>query len=103
MEINRNNLQNLMNEWLKFREEEISTLTKEDKKYLPHFEERIPTILEYVLPDKKDFINATLDDMWNSIMDYSDHWNKKYYMAGFSDGISLIISALSGGGINEVG
>lgn len=101
MEINKNKLQNLLDEWLKFREEEIATLTKEDKKYLPHFEERIPTILKDVPQEYKTLVNKILEEMYDNIMDYSNHWNRKHYMTGFSDSLSLIISALSGGASNE--
>ena len=88
-------LQNLLDEWLKFREEQISTLTEEDKRYLPHFEERIPTILEHVPESYKSFVNKTLEEMYDNIMDYSDHWNKRHYKAGFGDALKLLISTLN--------
>jgi len=83
MNINKNDLQSLLNEWFDFREDEICTLTEEDKKYFLRFEENIPIILENVPQDNKDFVKDTLESMYNSFIEYFTHWNKKYYKARF--------------------
>lgn len=75
-------------------EEDISHLTEEDKQYLPRFEERIGEVLNCVHPIDREYVNSLLEDMYDRIMDYSGHWDRKYYKTGFADGIKLILSVL---------
>jgi len=94
MEINKNELQNLLDDWMNYREEELSTLTEKDKKHLPGFEDRMEIVLQYVHSNNKKCVNELLEDMYNDLMDYSWYWDRKYYKSGFSDGIKLILSVL---------
>ena len=40
-----------------------------------------------------------LDKFYNNIMDFTGHYNDKYYRAGFADCLNLVIMSLGGNGI----
>ena len=95
MVINKDDMQNLFNEWMKFREEAIATMNEEDKKHLPGFEEGIILILKNIYPNRRIAAKKKLESMYDDIMNYSDYWNKKHYTSGFGDAMKLIISTLN--------
>ena len=83
MVINNDDMKNLFNEWLKFREEAISQMNEEDKKHLPKFEEGVKVILQNTYPNRRIPAQKRLEAMYNDVIDYSNYWNKKHYLAGF--------------------
>lgn len=85
----------LLKEWLEFREEELSTLTEEDKKHWIYFEEISENILRNVPKENKMYVQKQLNELDDNFLDYLGYWNEKYYRNGFCDGIELICSALN--------
>jgi hypothetical protein len=85
----------LIKEWLVFREEEICTMNEEDKKYLIHFDEYFENVLKQVPISSHTEAKKELDNIYDVFMDYSTHWNEKFYVAGFRDAMQLIIFCLN--------
>ena len=81
----------ILKEWLSFREETISgRLTKEDKKHYINFDEIAENILRNVPKQNQKYVKNQLDRLDKNFMDYLFYWNEKYYRNGFVDGVQLI-------------
>ena len=80
----------ILKEWLSFREESISgRLTKEDKKHYINFDEVAANILRNVPKQNKKYVRNQLDRLDKNFIDYLCYWNEKYYRNGFVDGSQL--------------
>ena len=85
----------ILKEWLSFREESISgRLTKEDKKHYINFDEIAANILRNVPKQNKKYVRNQLDRLDKNFIDYLYYWNEKYYRNGFCDGVELIIGCI---------
>lgn len=84
----------ILSDWLLFREESLSTMTIEDKKHLINFEEIAREILKNVPKQNKKYVQKQLNKLDDNFMDYIFYWNEKYYRNGFCDGILLISGSL---------
>ena len=74
----------ILKEWLSFREESISgRLTKEDKKHYINFDEIAANILRNVPKQNKKYVRNQLDRLDKNFIDYLCYWNEKYYRNGF--------------------
>ena len=81
----------ILKEWLLFREEEISSLSCEkDKKHWVYFDEISDKILKSIPKNNRDYVKKQLDILDNNFFDYISYWNEKYYRNGFCDGVELI-------------
>ena len=81
----------ILQEWMLFRDEEISTLScSEDKKHFINFDEIKEKILNNVPKNKKYFVNKQLEILDNNFIDYISYWNEKYYRNGFCDSVELL-------------
>lgn len=81
----------LLKEWLEFREEAvICVVSAEDKKHKIQFEEICNKILKNVPNQNSQYVKAQLELLDRNYMDYLDYWNEKYYRNGFVDGIELL-------------
>ena len=92
--LNNNESENLLKEWLEFREEDLCHIEEEDKKYMINFDDYSEKILKNVTNESYNYVSKKLEFMYDDFNDYCTHWNNKYYMNGFSDAIKLIISGL---------
>lgn len=99
MEFNKDKIQDLMNEWIIFRDETLCNLTKEDKEHLIDFDKYSENILRNVSPNNKKYVQKQLDKLDENYLDYIGYWNDKYYRAGFGDCLNLVIMSLGGNGI----
>ena len=82
----------LLKDWLEFREETVLCNTNpEDKRHTIQFEYICKKILNSVPKQNKDFIQRQLDVLDDNLMDYISYWNEKYYRIGFCDGVHLIV------------
>ena len=82
----------ILKEWLSFREETISgRLTKEDKKHYINFDEIAENILRNVPKQNQKYVKNQLDRLDKNFMDYLFYWNEKYYRNGFVDGSQLVM------------
>ena len=76
----------LLKEWLEFREETaFSEMTHQDKKYCIYFDEIAEKILKNVPEQNKKYVQKQLDELDKNFMDYLYYWNEKYYRNGFAD------------------
>ena len=91
-EVNENDI---LKEWLEFREETaFCEMSPQDKKYCICFEEITEKILKNVPNNNKKYIQKQLDQLDKNFMDYICYWNEKYYRNGFCDGVELIIGCI---------
>ena len=81
----------ILKDWLMFREEDLSSLTcNEDKKHWIYFDEISERILQNVSEQNKKYVKKQLELLDENFMDYIFYWNEKYYRNGFCDGVQLI-------------
>ncbi len=99
MELNNNTIQDLMKNWIIFRDESLSQLTKEDKEHLINFDKYAENILRNVSPSNKKYVEKQLDKLDENYLDYIAYWNDKYYRVGFGDCLNLVIMSLGGNNI----
>ena len=91
-EVNDNDI---LKDWLLFREEEISSLScEEDKKHWIYFDEIVENILKNVPKQSQKYVKKQLDKLDENFMDYLCYWNEKYYRNGFVDGVQMIVSCV---------
>ncbi len=81
----------ILKDWLLFREEDISSLKcEEDKKHWIYFDEISERILKNVPEQNKEYVQKQLNKLDDNFMNYICYWNEKYYRNGFCDGIEII-------------
>ena len=82
----------IIKEWLEFREENLLRYTtEEDRKYCIYFDEISANILKNVPKQNKKYVQKQRDKIGQNYMDYLCYWNEKYYINGFVDGSQLVI------------
>ncbi len=82
----------ILKDWLEFREDAIASLScTEDKKHWIYFEEISEKILRNVPEQNKRYVEKQLKQLDDNFCDYICYWNEKYYRNGFCDGIQLIM------------
>lgn len=81
---------NALDKWLEFREEELETLTGDDKEHLYYFERHADAILNCVDGEMYKFAEEELDKLEQEILDSTEHFNRKYYMVGFRDAMETL-------------
>lgn len=87
---------NLLQDWLDFRSEELETnLSDEDKNHFLKFDDFYDKIIDVTIDTKKDYVSNVLNDLRDYFMQYCIYWNEKYYKTGFSDGVKLLDKALN--------
>ena len=86
----------ILREWLLFREDELSSITcDEDKKHWVYFDEISEKILRNVPKKKKKYVQKQLEILDDNFLDYLSYWNEKYYRNGFVDGVELVFNCLT--------
>ena len=93
-ECNMNNLRevkdDLLKEWIKYREETIfAIMNEEDKKHEIRYDEITEKILKNVPKQNLKYVRQQLDVLDRNYMEYLDYWCEKYYRNGFADVIEL--------------
>ncbi len=89
-----NELNDLLSDWIIFRDEELARLTKEDKKHLLHFEELEDKLLKSLPYKNREFAKKILEQIYDDFLDFCNYYNDKYYRAGFGDCLNLVIMSL---------
>ena len=92
-----NKVNDLMKEWIIFRDECLSRLTEDDKGHLIEFDKYCDNILKNVASCNRKYVQKQLDKLDENYLDYIGYWNDKYYRAGFGDCLNLVIMSLGGG------
>lgn len=81
----------IIQDWLEFREDEINSHPdSNDKKYYSSLEEISDNILNAVSDINSEYVRSQLEQLDNNYMDYMWVWCHKYYKSGFADGIKII-------------
>lgn len=101
MELNNDKINDLMKEWIIFRDEELCKLTTEDLRHPLNFDDFSNLVLKNVSKKSEKFMLKQLDKFYNNIMDFTGYYNDKYYRAGFGDCLNLVIMNLGGNGIES--
>lgn len=82
----------ILKDWLDFREDTIASLIcAEDKKHFICFEEIAEKILRNVPEQNKKYVERQLKQLDDNFFDYICYWNEKYYRNGFCDGVQIIM------------
>ncbi len=84
--------EDILKDWLDFREEALCSLTcDEDRKHHIYFDEISERILKHVPKKDRKYVEKQLGFLDENFMNYIYYWNEKYYRNGFCDGVQLII------------
>ena len=80
----------ILKEWVLYREDEISSLIcDEDKEHWVYFDEISDKILNSIPKQNRDFVRKQLNILDDNFLDYLGYWNEKYYRNGFVDGSQI--------------
>ena len=86
----------IITEWLEFREENLLRYTtEEDRKNCIYFDEISANILKNVPKQNKKYVQKQLDKIDQNYMNYLCYWNEKYYRNGFVDGSQLVMGCFN--------
>ena len=94
--LSNNELNDLLSDWIIFRDEELSRLTKEDKKHLLHFDELEVKLLKSSPYKNREFAKKILVQIYDDFLDFCNYYNDTYYRASFGDCLNLVIMSLGG-------
>ena len=84
----------ILKDWIEFREETLSTMSEEDKKHFTYFEEISEKILNAIPYKNRQYVQKQLKILDRNIFDYTFYWNEKYYRNGFCDGVQIIVGSI---------
>ena len=85
----------ILKDWLLFREDELSSLTcEEDRKHWVYFDEISQKILNSIPKQNRAFVQKQLNQLDDNFLDYLGYWNEKYYRNGFIDGVQMIMGCM---------
>ena len=91
----RNVNDDILKEWLNFREERyLAFINDEDRKHTVKFDDFSEKILNNIPKQNRKFVEKQLNLLNSSFLDYIVFWNEKYYRNGFCDGVELIIGCI---------
>ena len=80
----------IIQNWLEFREDEInSNPDSNEKEYYSILEEISDNILSAVSEINYEYVRSQLEKLDNNYMDYMGAWCHRYYRSGFSDGMKI--------------
>ena len=86
-----NKKDDLLKEWLNFREETIlAILDEEDSKHVIQYDDIAEKILKNVPIQNQKYVKQQLELLDKNYIDYFDYWCEKYYRNGFVDSIELL-------------
>lgn len=79
--LSNNELNDLLSDWIIFRDEELARLTKEDKKHLLHFEELEDKLLQSLPYKNREFVKKILEQIYDDFLDFCNYYNDEYIMS----------------------
>ena len=87
----------ILKEWLLYREDEITSLSCEkERKHWGYFDEISDKILNSIPKQNRDFVRRQLNSLDDNFLDYIGYWNEKYYRNGVADGSQLVMGVFLG-------
>jgi len=85
----------LLKDWLNFKDENFCSLVNaEDKKHMIKFDEISESILKSIPKQNRPFVQKQLNKLDDNVMDYIGYSNEKYFRNVFCDGIQLFSGCL---------
>ena len=91
----RNVNDDILKEWLNFREEtDLAFINDADRKHTVKFDDFSEKILNSIPKQNRKFVEKQLKLLNSSFLDYIVYWNEKYYRNGFCDSVELIIGCI---------
>ena len=91
----RNVNDDILKEWLNFREEtDLAFINDEDRKHTVKFDDFSEKILNNIPKQNRKFVEKQLELLNSSFLDYIVYWNEEYYRNGFCDGVELITGCI---------
>ena len=85
----------LLKDWLYFRDEDFCSLVNaEDRKHMIKFDEISDCILKNIPKQNRPFVQKQLNKLDDNFMDHLDYLNEKYFRNGFCDAIQLICGSI---------
>ena len=91
----RNVNDDILKEWLNFREEtDLAFINDADRKHTVKFDDFSEKILNSIPKQNRKFVEKQLNLLNSSFLDYIVYWNEKYYRNGFCDSVELIIGCI---------
>ena len=91
----RNVNDDILKEWLNFREEtDLAFINDAYRKHTVKFDDFSEKILNSIPKQNRKFVEKQLNLLNSSFLDYIVYWNEKYYRNGFCDGVELIIGCI---------
>lgn len=94
--LSKKEMNDLLKQWIIFRDEELSTLTKEDKKHPLIFDEFEKKLIKNLPYKNREYAKIVLAKIYDDFIDFCSYYNEKYYRAGFGDCLNLVIMSLGG-------
>lgn len=91
-------MNDLLKQWIIFRDEELSTLTEEDKKHPLNFNEFEEKLVKSLPCKNREYTRIVLAKIYDGFIDFCSYYNEKYYRARFGDCLNLVIMSLKGQG-----
>lgn len=85
----------ILKDWIEFREETLSSMSEEDKKHFIYYEEISKRILNSIPNKNRKYVQKQLEILDRNIFDYTSYWNEKYYRNGLVDAFQLILGILN--------
>lgn len=92
--LSKNEMNDLIKQWIVFRDEELSILTNEDKKHLLNFEEYEEKLIKSLPYRNSLYAKIVLTKIYDDFLDFCNYYNEKYCRAGFGDCLNLVIMSL---------
>lgn len=101
MEINKEFVENLIKQWINFRDNQFDRFRNMKRSEKLNFDSFKEQILGYVSRQNYKYVANEFENFYKQILDFSSFYNEKYYQAGFADCLNLVIMSLGGNRINE--
>ena len=87
--------EDILRDWMIFRDETISSLrTSEDRKHLICFDSICDSILKSIPKQNRPYVQKQLNKLDDNFMDHLGYLNEKYFRNGFCDAIQLICGSI---------
>ncbi len=101
MKINKEFVENLVKQWINFRDNEFDRFMNMKCGEKLDFDSFKDQILGCVSGQDFKYVANECEKFYKHIVDFSSFYNEKYYQAGFADCLNLVIMSLGGSVLNK--
>lgn len=99
METNKESIENLIKQWINFRDNEFDRFKNMKCNKKLDFDLFKNQLLGYASAQDYNSVSNECEKFYKQFLDFSSFYNEKYYQAGFADCLNLVIISLGGTGI----